>query len=159
MPVTVSHAQKADAVLRDVVRLFTQAQRVMIACCSVMFASTLVLLNLSAVTAFAFLVLFGFGYGGTFVLLQRIAADYFGNRDYPKILGVLIVIETLGAVTGGMVTGWMADAAGGDYSAAFYAMIAVSGLAFVLTIVLGAISGDGRRPGVPEPEPAGASVR
>lgn len=34
MPVAKSSAQKADAVLRDVVRLFTQAQRVMTSCCT-----------------------------------------------------------------------------------------------------------------------------
>lgn len=34
MPVAKAHAQKADAVLRDVVRLFTQAQRVMTSCCT-----------------------------------------------------------------------------------------------------------------------------
>lgn len=110
--------------------------RVMIACCLVMFASTLILLDLNSSTVFAFLIPFGFGYGGTFVLLQRIAADYFGNRDYPKILGVLIVIETVGASLGGLVTGRLADAAGGDYTTAFYAMIAVSGLAFLLTVSL-----------------------
>ena len=110
--------------------------RVMIACCLVMFASTLVLLDLTSSTVFAFLIPFGFGYGGTFVLLQRIAADYFGNRDYPKILGLLIVIETLGASIGGLITGRLADAAGGDYTTAFYAVIAVSGLAFLLTISL-----------------------
>ena len=114
--------------------------RVMLACCLVMFASTLVLLNLTASTIFAFLIPFGFGYGGTFVLLQRIAADYFGNRDYPKILGVLIVIETAGASIGGLVTGRMADAAGGDYTKAFYAIIAVSGFAFLLTVVLEILS-------------------
>ena len=114
--------------------------RVMLACCMVMFASTLVLLNLTASTVFAFLIPFGFGYGGTFVLLQRIAADYFGNRDYPKILGVLIVIETVGASIGGLVTGRMADAAGGDYTNAFYAVIAVSGFAFLLVVVLEILS-------------------
>ena len=110
--------------------------RVMIACCFLMFASTLVLLDLTSSTVFAFLIPFGFGYGGTFVLLQRIAADYFGNRDYPKILGVLIVIETVGASIGGLITGRLADAAGGDYTTAFYALIAVRGLAFLLTIRL-----------------------
>lgn len=34
MPVAAATAQKADAVLRDVVRLFSQAQRAMNACCS-----------------------------------------------------------------------------------------------------------------------------
>jgi MFS family permease len=114
--------------------------RVMLACCAVMFASTLVLASLSSSTIYFFLLPFGFGYGGTFVLLQRIAADFFGNRDYPRILGVLIVIETVGAAIGGLVTGRLADAAGGDYTSAFYAVIAVSGLAFVLTIVLAILS-------------------
>ena len=114
--------------------------RVMLACCLVMFASTLVMLNLTASTVFAFLIPFGFGYGGTFVLLQRIAADYFGNRDYPKILGVLIVIETVGASIGGLVTGRMADVAGGDYTSAFYAVVAVSGFAFLLVVVLEILS-------------------
>lgn len=115
--------------------------RVMLACCLVMFASTLVLASLSASTIYFFLLPFGFGYGGTFVLLQRIAADFFGNREYPKILGVLIVIETVGAAIGGMVTGRLADAAGGDYTSAFYVVIAVSGFALVLTVVLGLMSG------------------
>lgn len=114
--------------------------QVMMACCFVMFASTLVLLNLTQATVFLFLVPFGFGYGGTFVLLQRIAADYFGNRDYPKILGVLIVIETVGASIGGLVTGRLADAAGGDYTTAFYGVIGVSGVAFFLTIILSYLS-------------------
>jgi len=52
----------------------------------------------------------------------------------------LIVIETVGAAIGGLVTGRLADAAGGDYTTAFYAVIAVSGLAFALTIVLGILS-------------------
>lgn len=34
MPVTASTVRKADAVLRDVVRLFVQAQRVMTSCCT-----------------------------------------------------------------------------------------------------------------------------
>ncbi len=114
-----------------------QPTYVMAACCLVMFTSTLVLLDLTAGAIFAFLLPFGFGYGGTFVLLQRIAADFFGHRDYPRILGVLIVVETVGAAIGGLVSGQLADASGGDYTTAFYAVIAVSGLAFVLTIVLG----------------------
>jgi len=115
--------------------------RVMLACCFVMFASTIVLLNLNASTIYFFLLPFGFGYGGTFVLLQRIASDFFGNREYPKVLGVLIVIETVGAAIGGMVTGRLADASGGDYTSAFYVLIAVSGFALVLTMVLGLMSG------------------
>jgi MFS family permease len=110
--------------------------RVMLICCSVMFLATLVLLGLTASTAFIFLIPFGLGYGGTFVLLQRLVADYFGNRDYPKILGVITVVETIGAAIGGILTGRLADAAGGDYTKAFYAVIGVTGAALVLVILL-----------------------
>nr|HMS43591.1 MFS transporter [Pyrinomonadaceae bacterium] len=79
--------------------------RVMLICCSVMFLGTLVLLNFSASTVLLFVIPFGFGYGGTFVLLQRLVADYFGSEDYPKILGAITVIETNGAAIGGRITG------------------------------------------------------
>ncbi len=110
--------------------------RVMLICCSVMFLATLVLLALTAKTALAFLIPFGLGYGGTFVLLQRLVADLFGNRDYPKILGVITVVETVGAAIGGLVTGKLADAAGGDYSTAFFAVIAVTAVALALVVIL-----------------------
>lgn len=115
--------------------------RVMLICCSVMFLATLVLFGLTASTAFVFLVPFGLGYGGTFVLLQRLVADYFGNREYPKILGFITVIETIGAAIGGILTGRLADAAGGDYAQAFYAVVAVTAAALVLVIVLNLLVG------------------
>lgn len=110
--------------------------RVMLLCCSVMFLATLVLLNFSAATVLLFVIPFGFGYGGTFVLLQRLVADYFGMRDFPKILGAITVIETIGAAIGGRITGAIADADGGDYTRAFYYVIAATGLALLLTIAL-----------------------
>lgn len=110
--------------------------RVMLICCTVMFLSTLFLLSLTATTAFIFLIPFGLGYGGTFVLLQRLVADFFGSRDYPKILGVITVIEVVGAAIGGIITGRLADAAGGDYTQAFYAVILVTAFALGLVVLL-----------------------
>ncbi len=110
--------------------------RVMLICCSVMFLGTLVLLNFSASTVLLFVIPFGFGYGGTFVLLQRLVADYFGSKDYPKILGAITVIETIGAAIGGRITGAVADVDGGDYTRAFYYVIAATGLALLLTVAL-----------------------
>lgn len=110
--------------------------KVMLVCALLMFAATLVLLRLTADNAFLFIIPFGFGYGGTFVLLQRSAADFFGNRDYARILSVLIVIETVGAAIGGLVTGRLADAANGDYSTSFYLVTAVTGLAALLIGIL-----------------------
>jgi MFS family permease len=101
-----------------------------------MFASTFLLLDLNATTAFLFLVPFGLGYGGAFVLIQRLVADFFGERDYPKILGAITIGDTLGAVVGGLITGWLADRSGGDYTVGFYGVIIATGIAMVLMVVL-----------------------
>ncbi|HVF30792.1 MAG TPA: MFS transporter [Pyrinomonadaceae bacterium] len=110
--------------------------RVILVCTSIMFLSTFLLLDLNSTTAFLFLIPFGLGYGGAFVLIQRLVADFFGDRDYPKILGAITIGDTLGAVLGGMVTGWLADRAGGDYTAGFYGVIAAAGIALALMVVL-----------------------
>jgi MFS family permease len=111
-------------------------KRVILLCTSIMFASTFLLLNLNETTAFIFLVPFGLGYGGAFVLIQRLAADFFGPCDYPKILGAITIGDTLGAVVGGLITGWLADKYGGDYSVGFYGVIVATGMALTLMIVL-----------------------
>jgi MFS family permease len=111
-------------------------KHVILLCTSVMFASTFLLLNLNETTAFIFLVPFGLGYGGAFVLIQRLAADFFGRRDYPKILGAITIGDTLGAVVGGLITGWLADKYGGDYSVGFIGVIVATGLALTLMVIL-----------------------
>jgi MFS family permease len=110
--------------------------RVVVVCVATMFAATFFLIDLNAMTALLFLVPFGLGYGGAFVLIQRLVADLFGERDYPKILGAITICETLGAVFGGIVTGWLADRYGGDYAVGFYGVIVATGIALVLVIVL-----------------------
>jgi MFS family permease len=110
--------------------------RVALVCTAVMFASTFILLWLNTTTAFLFLIPFGLGYGGAFVLIQRLVADFFGDRDYPRILGAITIGDTLGAVLGGMVTGWLADRAGGDYTVGFYGVIVATGIALALVVVL-----------------------
>ena len=110
--------------------------RVILVATAVMFASTFLLLDLNRATAFLFLVPFGLGYGGAFVLIQRLVADFFGERDYPKILGAITIGDTLGAVVGGLITGWLADRAGGDYTVGFVGVIIATGIAMALMVVL-----------------------
>jgi MFS family permease len=110
--------------------------RVILVCTSIMFASTFLLIDLNSTTAFLFLVPFGLGYGGSFVLIQRLVADFFGERDYPKILGAITIGDTLGAVVGGMITGWLADRFDGDYTVGFYGVIIATGLALVIMVLL-----------------------
>ncbi len=109
---------------------------VMLGCTMTMFAATLVLFDLNVGNALPFLMTFGLGYGGTFVLLQRMAADIFGMKEYGKILGTITMIEIIGAAVGGRITGYLADEAGGDYVFAFYGVIAAAAAAFVCVALL-----------------------
>jgi MFS family permease len=110
--------------------------RMMLVCALIMFLSSLVLLDLNAGNSLLFIIPFGFGYGGTFVLLQRLASDYFGMRDYGKILGTIVMIEIIGAAIGGAVTSRLADAAGGDYAAAFKLVVPVTAGVLGCTVLL-----------------------
>jgi MFS family permease len=121
--------------------------RVMLICCAVMFLATLLLLGfMSASTVFLFLVPFGLGYGGTFVILQLLAVEFFGLKDIGRIIGALTVVETLGAAIGGAVTGRIAAAHGGDYTVAFYGVTIAAGVALVSVIVLNSIAGPRTQP-------------
>lgn len=110
--------------------------RVMFVSASTMFLSTLVFLYFDSNTVYLFAILFGLNYGGTFVLLQLLVADYFGTKEYGKILGAVTVIETIGGALGTIITGRIADANGGDFALAFLGLIAVTGASLALTIVL-----------------------
>jgi MFS family permease len=109
---------------------------VMLLCCLTMFIGTLFFLSFSASVVLFFVIPFGLGYGGTFVLLQRLIADFFGPRDYAKILGFVTVIETIGASIGGRITGIVADSNGGDYTQAFYLVTGATAVALLCTLLL-----------------------
>jgi MFS family permease len=109
---------------------------VMALCAAVMFGASLVLLVLTANTALLFLLPFALGYGGTFVLLQRLATEFFSRHDLGKILGAVTLIEVIGAAIGGRITGYLADQAGGDYTFAFYGVTIAAGLAFLSTLLI-----------------------
>ena len=111
-----------------------RTQIVMVACAGMMFISTLVLFYLTANTALLFLLPFALGYGGTFVLLQRLATELFGRREIGKILGLVTLIEVTGAAVGGRITGYLADQAGGDYTYAFFGVTVATALAFVFSV-------------------------
>ena len=112
------------------------AVRVMVFCSFLMFAASLVLFGLSASNALLFLLPFALGYGGTFVLIQRLTSDLFGRLEAGKILGAITLIEVIGAAIGGRITGYLADKNGGDYATAFYGVTITAAAAFVATLVI-----------------------
>ena len=118
---------------------------VIMVCCGVMFASTIMLVGfITPATIYVFLVPFGLGYGGTFVLIQLLTVESFGLRDIGKILGAITLIETLGGFAGSVVTGRLAGLSSGDYTSAFYAVTLAAGLAFVSTFGVYVLAGRDR---------------
>jgi sugar phosphate permease len=113
-----------------------KSTRVMFFGAALMFASTLVLLNLTAENVLLFVIPFGLTYGGIFVLLQLLVADYFGLKNLGTILGAVTVIETIGGALGTRITGMVADANGGDYSKGFMLLIATTGISLLLVTIL-----------------------
>lgn len=122
------------------------AVRVMTFCAFLLFAASLVLFNLTATTALLFLLPFALGYGGTFVLIQRLASDLFGRADAGRILGTITLIEVIGAAIGGKITGHLADLHGGDYTVAFYGVTAAAAGAFIAAIAVAILSRHVRSP-------------
>lgn len=112
------------------------AVRVIAACALLMFAASLVLLGLSASNALLFLLPFAVGYGGTFVLIQRLTSDLFGRLEAGKILGTITLIEVIGAAIGGRMTGYLADRNGGDYTTAFYGVTITAAGAFLAAVAI-----------------------
>lgn len=88
--------------------------------CMAMHALALVLVayfnNLAAIAGFA--VLHGLAWGVRGPLMQAIRADYFGARDFGKIMGWSSMIVMTGTVSGPFVAGWMADRFG-EYQTGF----------------------------------------
>jgi sugar phosphate permease len=60
-----------------------------------------------------FAVIFGFGFGGSFTMIQLVCVESFGQRALGKILGTIIFIDSLGASAGAFITGQLQTATGG----------------------------------------------
>jgi MFS family permease len=67
------------------------------------------ILTSSSVLVWGGLVLFGFGWGGIYTLIQVLAADLFGMLALGKILGAINILDTMGGAAGPIVTGIMVD--------------------------------------------------
>jgi MFS family permease len=80
---------------------------------------------------FAFVVFFGFGFGGCFTMIQMLCIDSFGNaKDLGKIYGTIVLGDTIGAAIGIAGVSSLRDATG-SYLLAF---ILITGIAFFALI-------------------------
>jgi MFS family permease len=88
------------------------------------------MLTSSPLLVWAGLVLFGFGWGGIYTLIQVLAADLFGMLALGKILGAINILDTFGGAMGPVITGIMVDRTQG-YLQPF---IVITGLLLVATL-------------------------
>jgi len=82
---------------------------------------------------YAFLLLFGVGYGGVVALRPAITREYFGRSHFGAIFGVIMGVNALGAIAGPPIAGWCYDT-WGDYRMFWLALsmlaVVAAGLVF-----------------------------
>lgn len=89
----------------------------------------------SLIGVFAYAVVFGAGYSGTFTMIQLLIAHRYAGPSYGSILGVFTLVDTVGATLGTQALGWLAVAFGG-YTAGFAVMLALCIIAGLCVLVL-----------------------
>ena len=69
------------------------------------FSLLLAISGMSAVALWGGLVLFGFGWGGIYTLIQLLSVDLFGMRSLGKILATVNILDAAGGAAGPIITG------------------------------------------------------
>jgi MFS family permease len=89
--------------------------------------------GLSDVLVGGFIVLFGFGYGGTIPVSIAMIADYFGRRNYATIQGTSGVVTMFGNVAGPVLAGYAFDVSN-SYGLVLtvFAFVTILGVPFIL---------------------------
>jgi MFS family permease len=107
-----------------------------LACCALMCAGVLILLDLRQANLWFFCLLFGLGYGGVTVTGKLVLVELFGLRSLGKLLGVMMGAEAIFGSGGSLVTGRLFDKTG-SYEAAFKVMAVCSIISVILMAMLG----------------------
>ncbi len=66
--------------------------------------------SLPRLTVFA--IIFGLGFGGSFTMIQLVTVETFGQRALGKILGIVTLIDALGAAAGTVIMGQLKTSSG-----------------------------------------------
>jgi sugar phosphate permease len=92
-----------------------------------------------------FAIVFGLGFGGSFTMIQLVTVETFGQRSLGKILGIISLIDTLGAAAGTVLMGRLKDSTG-DYLVPFLIVTAVALVAVINVLFIRPV-----RPDAPTP--------
>jgi MFS family permease len=84
---------------------------------------------------YAYAIVFGVGFSGTFTMIQLLIAEYFQGPVYGKILGIFTMIDTLAGVLGIMILGKMRTN-NGSYDQSFIVLLVISMLAAICVPLL-----------------------
>ncbi|MCS7037904.1 MAG: MFS transporter [Saprospiraceae bacterium] len=82
------------------------------------------------VLTWAYAVVFGIGFSGTFTIIQVLIADYYGGPHYGKTLGLYTMIDTLAGVGGISFLGFIRSSSG-SYQQGFLVMVILCTLAAI----------------------------
>ncbi len=122
----------------------------------VMWAGTLALASMSPRLVWPAILLFGFGWGGVYTLLQVLCMSVFGLRAGGKLLGTVTVLDAIGGGLGTWLTGLLFDRTG-SYGLPFGIIAALVAVGLVVTSLLvnvaPAASGAGGMEPLPAPAP------
>lgn len=108
-------------------------KRVFILGLAIMLAGSLLILYPGAI--WVGLVLFGFGWGGLYTLLQLLCADIFGLRALGKIIGTITILDAAGGGLGPFLTGFFFDISG-SYQLSFTVIAGLVGLALFAGLLI-----------------------
>jgi MFS family permease len=80
-----------------------------------------------------FILLFSPGYGGLAVIRASILREYFGRALFPRMIGIMMGISSIGGIIGPTLTGWIYDHLG-NYNYIWFAAAGILLLSIVLIL-------------------------
>ncbi len=110
-------------------------KKVFIGNLAVMFAGSLFLASMNMAYYWPFVILFGFGWGGLYTMIQLLVVDSFGVRCAGRILGAITVLDALGGGLGPWITGVLYDQTG-SYQTPFLVIAALVAASLGMALIL-----------------------
>ncbi len=110
---------------------------------AVMLLGSLCLSSMNPALFWPFVILFGFGWGGLYTLLQLLTMDSFGLKAGGKILGTITVLDAFGGGLGPWVSGVLFDKTG-NYQASFLVVSGLIAVALLIALTLRIPAPEGR---------------
>jgi nitrate/nitrite transporter NarK len=111
-------------------------KRVMLMVYSLVTSAVLILaLGASGNTIYLFVVLFGLGLGGEYLIIPLVAAELFGAAVLGSVMGIILTLDGVGEAVMPMLVGSLRDMTG-SYTRSFQLLTALSALGALAVLLL-----------------------